>query len=178
MMGQDAVTTAKAFNERLELTGFVMTKLDGDSRGGAALSIREVTGKPIFFLGQGEELDKIEEFRPEGLASRILGMGDVVGLMEDFERVADGDKEADAMRMLQGQFNLTDFYEQIQMIQKMGSLKDILGKLPMQNMIPKDANVDDRELVRIKTIIDSMTPKERNFPDTINPSQSQAHRCR
>lgn len=171
MMGQDAVTTSKAFDDQLDLTGFIMTKLDGDARGGAALSIKEVTGKPIKFLGMGEELDKLEEFRPEGLASRILGMGDIVGLMDDFERVADGDKEVDTMRMLQGQFNFTDFYEQIATIQKMGSLKDVIAKLPMQNMIPKDANIDDRELGKIKAMIDSMTKKERLNPDLINASR-------
>lgn len=171
MMGQDAVTTAKSFNDQLDIDGFIMTKLDGDARGGAALSIKEVTGKPINFLGVGEALDKLEEFRPEGLASRILGMGDIVGLMEDFERVADGDREEDAMRMLKGQFNLTDFYQQIQTIQKMGSLKDLIAKLPMQNLIPKEANIDDRELVKIKAMIDSMTPKERLDPDRIDGSR-------
>src|SRR5690606_31139780 len=122
MMGQDAVTTAEAFDKRLDLSGVVMTKLDGDARGGAALSIKEVTGKPIKFLGIGEELDRLEEFRPEGLASRILGMGDIVGLMDDFERVAEGDKEEEALRMLQGQFTFQDFYDQLSMIQKMGPL--------------------------------------------------------
>ena len=161
MMGQDAVTTAKAFNDTLDLSGFIMTKLDGDARGGAALSIKEVTGKSIKFLGMGEELDRLEEFRPEGLASRILGLGDVVGLMQDFNRVSEEDQEAQAMKMLQGQFNYKDFYKQIEMIQKMGSLKDIMAKLPMQDMLPKDANVDDKELVRIKAMIDSMTEKER-----------------
>ena len=124
MMGQDAVTTAKAFQRSLEVSGVVMTKLDGDSRGGAALSIKQVTGKPIKFLGMGEELDRLEEFRPEGLASRILGMGDVVGLMQDFGRVVEEDQEEQAMRMLQGQFSYLDFYKQIEMIQKMGPLKD------------------------------------------------------
>ena len=161
MMGQDAVTTAKAFNDTLDLSGFIMTKLDGDARGGAALSIKEVTGKSIKFLGMGEELDRLEEFRPEGLASRILGLGDVVGLMQDFNRVSEEDQEAQAMKMLQGQFNYKDLYKQIEMIQKMGSLKDIMAKLPMQDMLPKDANVDDKELVRIKAMIDSMTEKER-----------------
>lgn len=168
MMGQDAVTTAKAFNDRLEFSGVIMTKLDGDARGGAALSIRRVTGKPIKFLGMGESLDRLDEFRPEGLASRILGMGDVVGLMEDFERVSDGDQEANMLKMLEGQFNFKDFYEQLSMIQKMGSLKDIMAKLPMQNMIPKEVNVDDRELTKIKSMIDSMTEQERLNPSVFN----------
>ncbi len=171
MMGQDAVTTARSFDERLGLTGVVMTKLDGDARGGAALSVKGVTGKPIKFLGMGEDLDRLEEFRPEGLASRILGMGDVVGLIQDFERVADKDREEDAMRMLQGQFTFKDFYEQLTMIQKMGSLKDIIAKMPMQNMIPKGVVVDDGELVKIKAMIDSMTIVERTNPKVFNDSR-------
>ena len=171
MMGQDAVTTATAFDKRLDLSGIVMTKLDGDARGGAALSIKEVTKKPIKFLGIGEDLARLEEFRPEGLASRILGMGDVVGLMDDFGRVAHKDQEEDALRMLQGQFSFRDFYSQIEMIQKMGPLKDIIAKMPMQDMIPKDIVVDDRELVKIKAMIDSMTEKERVNPQVLNPSR-------
>jgi len=173
MMGQDAVTTAKAFDEALDLSGVVMTKLDGDARGGAALSVKEVTGKPIKFLGMGEALDRIEEFRPEGLASRILGMGDVVGLMQDFGKVVEDDQEEKALRMLQGQFSMKDFYEQIKMIQKMGPLKDIIAKLPMQDMIPKGVVVDDKELVKLKAMIDSMTETER-----LNPSLIQASRVR
>jgi signal recognition particle subunit SRP54 len=173
MMGQDAVTTAKSFNERLALTGVVMTKLDGDARGGAALSIREVTGQPIKFLGMGEDLDRLEEFRPEGLASRILGMGDVVGLMHDFERVAQGDREEDALRMLQGQFTFKDFYDQLSMIQKMGPLKDILAKMPIAGGLPKDINVDDGELVKIKAMIDSMTAAERVNPKLFNESRAR-----
>lgn len=173
MMGQDAVTTAKAFDSQISLTGIIMTKLDGDARGGAALSIREITGKPIKFVGMGEGLDKLEVFRPEGVASRILGMGDIIGLMEDFERVSQGDKEEETMRMLQGRFNFNDFYEQIATIQKMGSLKDILAKLPMQNLIPKEANIDDNELVKIKSMIDSMTKKEKLSPDLIDFSRAR-----
>jgi len=171
MMGQDAVTTAKAFDGRLGIDGVVITKLDGDARGGAALSIKEVTGKPIKFLGMGEDLERLEEFRPEGLASRILGMGDIVGLMKDFDQVAEGDREAEAMKMLKGQFNFRDFYEQLSTIQKMGSLKDIVAKLPMQGMIPKDVNLDDRELVKVKAMIDSMTEQERIDPACFNDSR-------
>lgn len=171
MMGQDAVTTAKSFDERLTLTGVVMTKLDGDARGGAALSVKEVTGRPIKFLGMGEDLDRLDEFRPDGLASRILGMGDIVGLMSDFERVVEGDREEDAMRMLQGQFTFKDFYDQLSMIQKMGPLKDIIAKLPIQGMLPKDINVDDRELTKIKAMIDSMTAQERVNPKVFNESR-------
>lgn len=173
MMGQDAVTTAKAFNDELDLSGYIMTKLDGDTRGGAALSIKEVTGKPIKFLGMGEEVDKLDEFRSEGLASRILGMGDVVGLMEDFEKVADKDSEKDAEKMLSGQFNFKDFYKQISMIQKMGSLKDVMAKLPMQNMIPQGANISDKEFVKVRAMIDSMTEKERIQPSLLDQSRIQ-----
>jgi len=171
MMGQDAVTTAKSFDDRLDLSGVIMTKLDGDARGGAALSIKEITGKPIKFLGMGEELDRLEEFRPEGLASRILGMGDVVGLMQDFEKVVEDDSEEKAMKMLRGQFTFNDFYEQISMIQKMGSLKDIAAKLPMQGLIPKGESLDDGEVVKTKAMIDSMTKEERVNPKVFNPSR-------
>lgn len=171
MMGQDAVTTAKAFNDRLNLSGVVITKLDGDARGGAALSIKEVTGKPIKFLGMGEDLQRLEEFRPEGLASRILGMGDVIGLMKDFEREHKGDMEADALKMLQGQFTFDDFYNQISMIQRMGPLKDIIAKMPIGNMIPKDLPIDDRQLAKVGYMINSMTKKERINPDIFNESR-------
>ena len=131
MIGQDAVDTAKAFNERLDLDGVILTKLDGDARGGAALSVKEVTGKPIKFVGMGESLDRLEEFRPDGLASRILGRGDIVGLIKDFEEVVDEEKaEEDAVRMLKGKFDMKDFLEQIGVLQKMGSLKDLVEKIP------------------------------------------------
>lgn len=169
MIGQDAVKTARAFDEKLDLTGTILTKLDGDARGGSALSIKTVTGKPIKFLGIGESLDKLEEFRPEGMASRILGMGDVVGLVQDFEEVVDTEKaEQDAKRMLQGRFNMADFLEQIKMIQKMGSLKDVMEKLPFfPDGLPQDVALDDRELVRIESIIKSMTAAERQNPDIL-----------
>ena len=175
MMGQDAVTTAKSFNDELDLSGFIMTKMDGDTRGGAALSIKEITGKNIKFLGMGEDVEQLDEFRSEGLASRILGMGDVVGLMEDFERVATEDSEADAKKMLTGQFNFNDFYKQIATIEKMGSLKDIMAKLPMQGMMPKDAEVSNKELTSVKAMIDSMTKQERIQPDLFN-AQSRIQR--
>lgn len=167
MIGQDAVNTARTFHERVTTTGFILTKLDGDARGGAALAIKEVTGQPIRFLGVGETLDKLEEFRPEGLASRILGMGDIVGLMKDFEQVVDTQKaEQDAMRMLKGKFDMQDFLEQISVIQQMGSLKDILAKMPLFGaQIPEGANIDDGELVKIKAMISSMTIDERRTPE-------------
>jgi len=172
MIGQDAVRTAQEFNRRLELSGFIMTKLDGDARGGAALSIKELTGKPIKFLGMGETLDKLEEFRPEGLASRILGFGDVVGLMQDFERVVDEKKaEEDALRMLKGAFTLNDFLEQLQSIKKMGSLTDLVDKIPGFSQLSQGAAVDERELVRVEAMINSMTSQERQQPNIINESR-------
>jgi signal recognition particle subunit SRP54 len=167
MIGQDAVNTAKAFHDRIATSGFILTKLDGDARGGAALTIKEVTSQPIRFLGVGEGMDKLEEFRPEGLASRILGMGDIVGLMKDFEQVVDTQKaEQDAMRMLKGKFDMQDFLEQISVIQQMGSLKDILQKMPLFGMqLPEGANIDDSELIKIKAMINSMTLHERRYPE-------------
>ena len=166
MTGQDAVNVAEAFNQRLNLDGVIMTKLDGDARGGAALSVKEITGKPIKFLGMGESLDKLEEFRPEGLASRILGMGDIVGLVKDFEQVVDAEKaEEDALRMLKGKFDMQDFLEQIRLIQKMGSLKDLFEKLPFfGGGLPEGVNLDDRELTKIEAMISSMTREERTNP--------------
>ena len=166
MIGQDAVKTSRAFHERLGLTGVVLTKLDGDARGGAALSVKEVTGASVRFAGIGEQLDKFEEFRAEGMASRVLGMGDVVGLVKDIQDVIDEKDAADkAMKMLSGQFTLDDFLEQIRMIQKMGSLKDILAKVPgMQEMMPPGASVDDGELVRVEAVIQSFTKFERRDP--------------
>jgi signal recognition particle subunit SRP54 len=167
MIGQDAVNTARTFNDRVGVTGVILTKLDGDARGGAALSIKEVTGKPIKFLGMGEALDKLEEFRPEGLASRILGMGDIVGLMKDFEDVVDAEKaEEDAVRMLKGKFDMQDFLEQIRVIQKMGSLKDLFEKMPFfPGGLPDGVNLDDKELVKIEAMISSMTVAERKHPE-------------
>ena len=165
MIGQDAVKVSKGFHDRLSLTAVVLTKLDGDARGGAALSVKEVTGAPVRFAGVGEGTDKFEEFRPEGMASRVLGMGDVVGLMKDFQGVVDEEKAAeDAMKMLQGDFSLDDFLSQIRMIQKMGSLKDIVGKIPGMDQLPTDVNLDDRELVKIEAMISSFTSFEKKDP--------------
>ena len=166
MTGQDAVNTADTFNKRLNLDGVILTKLDGDARGGAALSVKEVTGKPIKFLGIGESTDKLEEFRPEGLASRILGMGDIVGLVKDFEQVVDAEKaEEDAVRMLKGKFDMQDFLEQIRLIQKMGSLKDLFDKLPFfPGGLPEEVSLDDKELTKIESMINSMTMEERRNP--------------
>lgn len=174
MIGQDAVKTASEFDRRLDLTGVVLTKLDGDARGGAALSIKDVTGKPIKFLGMGESLDKLEEFRPEGLASRILGFGDIVGLMKDFEEIVDEKKaEEDAKRLLSGNFNMTHFLEQIRTIKKMGSLKDLFERMPFfGDGLPEGINLDDKELVRVEAIIGSMTRQERLRPELIDESRA------
>src|SRR5437660_3946601 len=168
MIGQDAARTAAEFDRRLDLSGFVLTKLDGDARGGAALSIKEVTGKPIKFIGMGEALDKLEEFRPEGLASRILGFGDIVGLMKDFEGVVDEEKaEEDAEKILTGNFDLHDFVEQIKLVKKMGSVNDLLEKFPLFGELPEGITFDDKELVRVEAMIGSMTRTERKNPQII-----------
>jgi len=173
MIGQDAVTTAREFNRRLDIDGIVLTKLDGDARGGAALSIRAVTGKPIKFVGMGEGMDRLEGFRPEGLASRILGFGDVVGLMQDFEQVVDAEKaEEDAKQMLTGDFNLIQFLEQIKTLKKLGPLQDVMDKLPFfPDGMPEGMSVEDNALVRIESIIQSMTQEERMRPEVLNESR-------
>ncbi|HEX3694548.1 MAG TPA: signal recognition particle protein [Polyangia bacterium] len=167
MIGQDAVGTAKAFNDRLDLDGVILTKLDGDARGGAALSVRAVTGKPIKFVGMGESSERLEEFRPDGMASRILGRGDVVGLIQQFEEVVDEEKaEQDAVRMLKGKFDMNDFLEQIGVLKKMGSLSEMVEKIPgVADAMPEGAKIDDRELVRIGSMISSMTDDERRHPE-------------
>ncbi len=171
LMGRDAVNVAGAFAARLALDGLVLTKLDGDARGGAALAVKAKTGVPIKFLGTGETLDRLEEFRPEGLASRILGMGDVVGLVKDFEEVVDAKQaEADAERMLKGQFGMDDLLAQLRTISKLGPLKDVLGKLPMFGDLA--GKVDERELHRVQAIIQSMTRSERAKPELINDSRA------
>ncbi len=178
MIGQDAVKTARAFHERLGLTGVVLTKLDGDARGGAALSVKEVTGTTVKFVGMGESLDRLEEFRPEGMASRILGMGDVVGLMKDFEEVLDAEKaERDAKRMLQGQFTFDDFLEQLEAISQMGPLQDIFEKLPFfADAVPEGFQVDERELVKTKAVISSMTRQERRNPELMAQQPTRIRR--
>jgi signal recognition particle subunit SRP54 len=173
MIGQDSVRTAAEFNRRLDLDGFILTKLDGDARGGAALSIKAVTGKPIKFLGMGEGMDKLEEFRPQGLASRILGFGDVVGLMQDFEGVVDQDKaEEDAKKLLSGRFTMRDFMEQIRMVRKMGPLKDLLEKMPFLGEMTEQLNPDEKELDKIDALFNSMTEAERAEPKKIDKSRA------
>ncbi|MGA9522631.1 MAG: signal recognition particle protein [Myxococcaceae bacterium] len=172
MIGQDAVRTAAEFDRRLSLDGFILTKLDGDARGGAALSIKEVTGKPIKFLGMGEAMDRLEEFRPDGLASRILGFGDIVGLMKDFEQVVDEKKaQEDAEKLLSGRFTMRDFVDQIRMVRKMGPLKDLLEKFPLFGEMTEQLNPDEKELDKIEAMFNSMTEKERVDPSLINASR-------
>ncbi|MEE9607750.1 MAG: signal recognition particle protein [Myxococcota bacterium] len=171
LMGRDAVNVAAGFQAQLELDGLVLTKLDGDARGGAALAVKAVTGVPIKFLGTGEALDRLEPFRPEGLASRILGMGDIVGLVRDFEEVVDEQAaERDARRLLRGQFTLEDLVAQLKTIQRMGPLKDVVAKLPMAGSLAEQ--LDERELVRVEALIGSMTPRERTRPDVIDTSRA------
>jgi signal recognition particle subunit SRP54 len=167
MIGQDAVATAKTFNDRLNYDGVILTKLDGDARGGAALSVKAITGKPVKFVGMGESLDRLEEFRPDGMASRILGRGDVLGLIQQFEEVVDEEKaEQDALRMLKGKFDMNDFLEQIGVLKKMGSLREMVEKIPgAADAMPEGANVDDNELTKIGAMISSMTEDERRHPD-------------
>jgi signal recognition particle subunit SRP54 len=174
LMGRDAVNVAQAFAERLDLDGLVMTKLDGDARGGAALAVKAVTGVPIKFLGTGEGVDRLEAFRPEGLASRILGMGDVVGLVEDFEATLDEQEqiqaEADAERMLKGQFSLEDFLSQLKLIKRMGPIKELFAKLPMFGSIAEQVEGD--ELVKVEAMVHSMTRDERRQPEIIDKSRA------
>lgn len=181
MIGQDAVRTASAFDMRLNLSGVILTKLDGDTRGGAALSVKKVTGKNILFVGTGETLDKLEEFRPEGMAGRILGMGDVVGLMDDFTKAIDMEHaEKSANRMMEGHFDFNDFLEMIGTIGKMGPIKDVLAKTPLASQISeKDMDkVNDKDIVRKGSIVQSMTKKERENPDLLLIQKSQTARSR
>ncbi len=172
MVGQDAVNIAKAFNDILEIDGVILTKLDGDTRGGAALSVRAVTGKPIMFVGVGEKLDELDEFHPDRMASRILGMGDVLSLIERVESEMDQKKAEEAARKLEeNRFDMNDLLEQFRQIKKMGSLKSILSMLPGMDKQLRDVDIDDRQLLRIEAIIKSMTKKEREKPDIINASR-------
>jgi len=167
LMGRDAINVAKAFSEKLAIDGLVLTKLDGDARGGAALAIKAVTGVPIKFLGTGEALDRLEPFRPEGLASRILGMGDIVGLVRDFEEVVDErEAEEDAARLLKGRFGLEDLLKQLRTIQKLGPLREVVAKLPMFGGLAEQ--VDEGDLARVEALIQSMTPEERKRPELID----------
>ncbi len=172
MTGQDAVNTAKEFNERLDYTGIIMTKLDGDTRGGAAVSIRSVVGKPIKFIGTGEKMDAIDLFHPDRMADRILGMGDVVSLVERAQQVYD-EKEARKLskKIAQNKFDFNDFLAQIQQIKKMGNLKDLASMIPGVGKALKDVDIDNSAFKQVEAIIGSMTPFERANPDKINASR-------
>lgn len=172
MTGQDAVNTAKAFNDRLDFDGVVLTKLDGDTRGGAALSIRAVVEKPIKFVGTGEKMDALDVFYPKRMADRILGMGDVVSLVE---RAQDQFDEEQARKLhkkiAKNQFNFNDFYDQIQQIKKMGNIKDLMGMIPGMGKMMKNVDIDDDAFKGIEAIIQSMTEEERSNPKVLNPSR-------
>ncbi|HLT95964.1 MAG TPA: signal recognition particle protein [Acidimicrobiia bacterium] len=174
MTGQDAVNVAKGFVDNTPLTGIVLSKLDGDARGGAAISVREVTGAPVKFAGVGEGLDDLEPFHPDRMASRILGMGDVLTLIEKAEATFDAQEaEKAAAKMVKGQFTLEDFLEQFQQIKKMGPLQDILSMLPGANSMLRQVEIDDREIKRMEAIIYSMTPEERRNPKIMSGSRKR-----
>ena len=177
MTGQDAANTARAFNDVLELTGVVLAKADGDARGGAALSVRHITGKPVKFLGMGEKSDALEPFHPDRLASRILGMGDVLSLIEEAERKVDKKKAQKLARKLSRgrKFDLEDFRDQLQQMASMGGVANMLEKMPGMNQLPQgaQAQLDDSRFKQMSVIIDSMTPHERRFPGVITGSRKQ-----
>ncbi len=169
MTGQDAVNTAKAFHDRLNFDGVVLTKLDGDTRGGAALSIRSVVNKPIKFVGVGEKLDALEPFHPDRMASRILGMGDIVTFVEKAQLEYDQEKAQKLEeRLRKSQFTLEDFLEQLQEVKKMGPISQVLSMIPGLNKLPANAEIDNKSLVRVEAIIQSMTKTERSNPNVIN----------
>ena len=174
MTGQDAVNTAKIFNDRLDFDGVVLTKLDGDTRGGAALSIRAVVSKPIKYIGSGEKLEDIQEFNPEGMASRILGMGDIVELAKRAQEIYD-QKEAEKLqeKLRKNKFDFDDFYKQIQQIKKMGDLKDVASLIPGVGKALKDVEIDNNAFKNIEAIINSMTPYERKNPSEIKGTRRQ-----
>lgn len=172
MTGQDAVNTAKAFDERLELDGVILTKFDSDTRGGAALSVKAVTGKPIKFIGVGEKLDAIEEFHPDRIAGRILGMGDVVSLVEKAQQTFDAQEAQKAQeKMMKGKFGLDDFLSQLEQFRKMGPMKQILKMIPGVGSAIGDIDIPEEELNRFRGMIHSMTPRERRNPDIIDASR-------
>ena len=175
MTGQDAVNVAQSFNDLLDITGVILTKLDGDTRGGAALSVRHITGKPIKFVGVGEKLDDIEPFHPDRMASRILGMGDVLSLIEKAEQAFDEKKAAELERKFREQsFTLGDYLEQFRQIKSMGSVESLLGMMPgVKPGALKDAKIDEKQIGRTEAIILSMTERERVRPDIINSSRKK-----
>jgi signal recognition particle subunit SRP54 len=177
MTGQDAVNTAKEFNDRLDFTGVILTKLDGDTRGGAALSIRTVVTKPIKFVGTGEKMDAFDVFHPSRMADRILGMGDIVSFVERAQEQFDVEEAKRLQKkMAKNKFDYNDFLEQIGQIKKMGNIKDIVGMIPGLNKVTKDMDINDDAFKGIEAMIYSMTPKERSNPDLVSNSQSRRNR--
>ena len=175
MTGQDAVNVARTFDEKLNIDGVILTKLDGDTRGGAALSIKAVTGKPILYAGMGEKLSDLEVFHPDRMASRILGMGDILSLIEKAEAQIDEDKAKEMEKKFKkAEFDFNDYLEQMQQMKKMGGLSSLLGMLPGMGMnLPSDIDIDDKALGKIEAIIYSMTLEERTRPSIINPSRKK-----
>ena len=172
MTGQDAVNTARVFNERLELDGIILTKFDSDTRGGAALSVKQVTGKPIKFIGVGEKMEALEEFHPDRIAGRILGMGDILTLVEQAQQHVDQEQAQKLeAKMAKGHFTLGDFLTQLRQMKKMGSIKSLLQKMPGMSEMIGDVEIDENELVRMEAAIESMTPRERANPKIIDPSR-------
>ena len=172
MTGQDAVNTAKEFNDRLDFDGVILTKLDGDTRGGAALSIRTVVNKPIKFVGTGEKLEAVDAFHPERMADRILGMGDIVSLVEKAQEQFDAEEAKKLQKKLsKNQFNFNDFLGQIQQIKKMGNIKDLASMIPGVGKALKNVDIDDDAFKGVEAIIHSMTPAERETPEIINGSR-------
>ncbi len=174
MTGQDAVNVASAFNDSVGLDGLVLTKLDGDTRGGAALSARAITGKPIKFVGTGEKLDDLDIFHPDRMASRILGMGDMLSLIEKAEQEFDEQKAIELEKKLRkNKFDLNDLLDNLQQVRKLGPMQDLLGMIPGLSKKAKDIEIDEKQFDRLQALIQSMTPKERENPDIINPSRKR-----
>jgi signal recognition particle subunit SRP54 len=174
MTGQDAVNTAEAFNQQIDYDGVVLTKLDGDTRGGAALSIKYTVGKPIKFISAGEKMEDLDVFYPERMAQRILGMGDIVSFVEKAQEQFD-EKEAQRLekKIRKNKFDFNDFLSQIGQIRKMGDIKSLMGMIPGMNKMVKNLDIDDKAFTRIEAIIQSMTPEERNNPDLLNTSRKR-----
>jgi signal recognition particle subunit SRP54 len=172
MTGQDAVNTAKAFNDKLNFDGVILTKLDGDTRGGAALTVRKVTGKPIKFIGTGEKMEALDVFHPERMAERILGMGDIRSFVERAQEQFDDEEAAKLSKKLaKNQFDFNDFNQQIQQIKKMGNVKDLMGMIPGMGKMIRNMDIDDDVFKSVEVMIQSMTPEERANPDIINGSR-------
>jgi len=172
MTGQDAVNTAKTFNDRINFNGVVLTKLDGDTRGGAALSIKSIVNKPIKFVGTGEKMEAIDVFHPDRMADRILGMGDVVSLVEKAQEQFDEEKAKKLQKKIQkNQFNFDDFFDQLQQIKKMGNVKDLMGMIPGMGKAMKDVEIEDDAFKGVEAIIQSMTPAEKAKPEILNGSR-------